>query len=235
MLGRLIREDVTVVLDLGPALAPVNADSGQVEQVIMNLAVNARDAMPKGGTLTIRTADVDVDERAAKIHLLPAPGSYVVLAVCDTGTGMTPAVKARLFEPFFTTKEHGKGTGLGLATVRGIASRCGGGVSVDSEVGRGTSITVYLPRAEAAEAAIAHAPPAMRARTHGQTILVVEDAAGLRADEGTEPARLRCCSRRAWSVRLFDDHPSIDLLLTDVVMPGASERAGQAARGTPRN
>src|SRR5207302_9789769 len=125
MLGRLIREDVRIVLDLGPTLACVKADRGQVEQIVMNLAVNARDAMPQGGTLTIGTRNVDL--------------TRVSLSVTDTGTGMSPSVQARLFEPFFTTKGPGKGTGLGLATVHGIVARSGATIEVRSEVGRGTA------------------------------------------------------------------------------------------------
>ena len=226
MLARLIGEDVTIVLDLGAALAPVKADRGQVEQIVLNLAVNARDAMPKGGTLTIETANVELDEHYAKTHPAVKPGPYVVLTVTDTGTGMTPEVQARLFEPFFTTKEPGKGTGLGLATVYGIATQSGGSVTVDSEVGSGTSFRVYFPRADTAELVVAAPPPVARGRAGIQTVLVVEDADGLR--ELTK----RLLERQGYTVllaanadealHLFDEHPSIDLLLTDVVMPGAS-------------
>ena len=226
MLGRLIGEDVTVVLALGPALAPVTADRGQVEQIILNLAVNARDAMPDGGTLTIQTANVELDDHYAKTHLAVKPGPYVVLTVNDTGTGMTPEVQARLFEPFFTTKELGKGTGLGLATVHGIVARSGGSINVYSEVGRGSSFKVYFPRADAAERVVAGPPPAARPFVGTVTVLVVEDEEGLR-----ELAR-RLLQRQGYAVlvaanaaearRLFEQHASIDVLLTDVVMPGTS-------------
>jgi two-component system, cell cycle sensor histidine kinase and response regulator CckA len=226
MLGRLIGEDVKIVLALRPELAPVKADRGQVEQIVMNLAVNARDAMRGGGTLTIETANVELDENYPKTHLTAKPGPYVVLTVTDTGTGMTPQVLTRLFEPFFTTKEPGKGTGLGLATVHGIVMRSGGSVNVYSEVGRGTSFKVYFPRADAAEMVVDVPPPVPRTHVGAQTVLVVEDADGLR-----ELAR-RLLQRQGYTVliaanadeaiRLFEENASIDLLLTDVVMPGAS-------------
>jgi len=225
MLERLIGEDVTVVLGLQPGLASVKADRGQVEQIVMNLAVNARDAMPKGGTLTIETANVELDEGDAKTRSV-TPGPYVVLTVTDTGTGMSPQVQARLFEPFFTTKEVGKGTGLGMATVYGIVMRSGGSVGVDSEVGKGTSFKVYFPRADVVEMAIETTPPPRRRRAGAETVLVVEDAEGLR-----ELAK-RLLDRQGYTVliaanadealQLFERNTSIDVLLTDVVMPGAS-------------
>jgi two-component system, cell cycle sensor histidine kinase and response regulator CckA len=226
MLERLIGEDVKVVLGRRPEPARVRADRGQAEQIVMNLAVNARDAMPRGGTLTIETANVELDEHYAKTHLSVKPGPYVVLTMTDTGTGMTPQVQARLFEPFFTTKEVGKGTGLGLATVHGIVTRSGGSVNAYSEVGRGTAFKVYFPRADAAEMVVEAPPPVARPRAGAQTVLVVEDAEGLR-----ELAR-RLLQRQGYTVlvaanadealRLFERHASIDVVLTDVVMPGAS-------------
>jgi two-component system cell cycle sensor histidine kinase/response regulator CckA len=226
MLARLIGEDVTIVLELDTALSPVKADRGQVEQMVLNLAVNARDAMPKGGRLTIETANIELDERFAKTHVPVNPGPYVVLTVADTGTGMTPEVRARVFEPFFTTKEPGKGTGLGLATVFGIATQSGGTITVESQVGSGTSFRVYFPRADTAELVVAAPPPVARSRVGIQTVLVVEDADGLR--ELTK----RLLEKQGYTVllaanadealRLFDEYPSIDLLLADVVMPGAS-------------
>lgn len=226
MLGRLIGEDVKIVVNLGHELALVKADRGQVEQVVMNLAVNARDAMPNGGTLTIETANVELDEHYALTHLDAKPGHYVVLTVTDTGVGMTPQVQARLFEPFFTTKEPGKGTGLGMATVHGIVKQSGGSVGVYSEVGKGTSFKVYFPRADSAEMVVEDQAPAARPRAGTQTVLVVEDA-----DELRELAK-RLLERQGYTVlnaanadeavRLFAEHSSIDVLLTDVVMPGAS-------------
>jgi two-component system cell cycle sensor histidine kinase/response regulator CckA len=226
MLRRLIGEDVKIVLGLHHESALVKADRGQVEQVVMNLAVNARDAMPKGGTLTIETANVELDEHYALTHLAVKPGRYIGLTVTDTGTGMTPQVQARLFEPFFTTKEPGKGTGLGMATVHGIVTQSGGSVGVYSEVGKGTSFKVYFPMADAAEMVVDAPAPVARPRAGTQTVLVVEDADGLR-----ELAK-RLLQRQGYTVliaadaeeatRIFGENPTIDVLLTDVVMPGAS-------------
>ena len=226
MLRRLIGEDVRVVLNLREDGARVLADRGQLEQIVLNLAVNARDAMPHGGTLTIETENVELDEAYASSHFSVKPGPYVALRVSDTGTGMPPEVQARLFEPFFTTKQAGKGTGLGLATVHGIVLRAGGTIGVYSEVGKGTTFAVYLPRAGAGEEVAPARRPLERARGKGETVLVVEDSDGLR-----ELCR-RILERRGYVVLLaanvrealdrFASHGSIDLMLTDVVMPGGS-------------
>jgi PAS domain S-box-containing protein len=226
MLGRLIGEDVTMQYELASEPAIVKADRGQMEQVVMNLAVNARDAMPKGGTLRVETANVELDESYAKTHLSVKPGKYVLLTVSDTGSGMTPEVQARLFEPFFTTKEVGKGTGLGLATVHGIVTRSGGSVDVYSEVGAGTSFKVYFPRAEAAKVVAEVPAPVKRPRAGTQTVLVVEDAEGLRELVTRLLKRLGyvviVAANADEARRLFEENQSIDVLLTDVVMPGAS-------------
>jgi CheY-like chemotaxis protein len=226
MLGRLIGEDVKVVLALRPESAFVTADRGQVEQVVMNLAVNARDAMPKGGALTIETASVELDEHYVKTHGPVLPGTYVVLTVTDTGTGMAPEVQARLFEPFFTTKEIGKGTGLGLATIHGIVTRSGGHVAVCSEVGKGTSFKVYFPMADASAIVVDSPPPVARPRARGETVLVVEDAEGLRKLTKRLLERLGytvlLAGNAEEALQLFESNASVDLVLTDVVMPGAS-------------
>ncbi len=225
MLGRLIGEDIKVVLGLKPDLARVKADRVQVEQIVMNLAVNARDAMPRGGTLTIETANVELDAEYAKTHLAVRPGPYVALMVHDTGTGIPPEVQSRLFEPFFTTKEPGKGTGLGLATVHGIVARSGGSVGFYSEVGKGTSFKVYFPRVDSD---LAGETPPLPPRALGRTlrILLVEDEDGLRA------LARRLLERAGHTVLVANNaddahaiaaqHTAIDLLLTDVVMPGTS-------------
>ena len=225
MLGRLIREDVTIVLGLPPDLALVTADRGQVEQIVLNLAVNARDAMPKGGTLTIETANVNLDENYAQTHRPVKPGAYVSLTVTDTGSGMTPEVQTRLFEPFFTTKGCGKGTGLGLASVQNVVARSGGSVTFRSEINRGTSFQVFFPQAEVTATAVA-APRPAQTYTGTETVLVVEDADGLRR------LAMRLLTRQGYRVlgaanaeealEVFEQHSSIDVLLTDVVMPGAS-------------
>ncbi len=226
MLERLIGEDVKVIVTPCPNLALTKADRGQVEQVVMNLAVNARDAMPRGGTLTLETSNVELDDEYAKTHFGVQPGRYVALTVTDTGCGITPEVQARLFEPFFTTKDVGKGTGLGLATVHGIVARYGGTIGVYSEIGKGTAFKVYLPCAVAETVVHSSPPPSARARGGGETVLVVEDSQGLR------DITKRLLERQGYAVlvaanadeaiRVFAQNEAIDLVLTDVVMPGKS-------------
>ncbi|HEX4612892.1 MAG TPA: PAS domain S-box protein, partial [Urbifossiella sp.] len=227
MLRRLIGEDVVLATALSPGLDRVKADPGQVEQVLMNLAVNARDAMPTGGRLTVETANVVLRADGAGYPGL-GPGSYVRLSVSDTGCGMTEDVKARVFEPFFTTKGPGRGTGLGLATVYGIVMSYGGYVGVYSEVGVGTTFTVLLP-AEAAAAAYRDEEPLPVAPRGTETVLLVEDEDGVR-----QLARIALEARGytvlvaptgAAAVQLAAAHPGpIHLLLTDVVMPGMGGR-----------
>jgi PAS domain S-box-containing protein len=224
MLRRIIGEDVDLVLALAPGLGTVRADPGQVEQVIMNVAVNARDAMPDGGKLTIETANVELDDAYAGRNPGASPGPHVMLAITDGGTGMDEKTLARIFEPFFTTKEPGKGNGLGLSTVYGIVRQSGGSIDVYSEVGRGTTFKIFLPR-ETAAATQAPAPPPPAARAvRGETILVVED------DEAVRSIARRMLARAGYRVLTAanggegllacEAHPGeIHLLLTDVVMP----------------
>jgi len=226
MLGRLIGEDITVVIDLAAGLGLVMADRHQVEQVVMNLAVNARDAMPHGGTLTIQTGNIQLDAHHAASHVGARPGPHVMLTCADTGTGMSPEVQSRLFEPFFTTKVVGQGTGLGLATVHGIVSRSGGSIVVCSELGKGSTFTVYFPRAEEEPVVARTEVAAVDTRGDGETVLVVEDAESLRsvAKELLERAgyTVLTAENAAAASRVFDQHQEIAVLLTDVVMPGAS-------------
>jgi PAS domain S-box-containing protein len=227
MLPRLIGEDVEVALAPKPNLWRVKADPTQIDQVLMNLAVNARDAMPQGGRLSISTANVDADEALARSRPPLVPGRYVMLSVADNGCGMDAATRARIFEPFFTTKEKGKGTGLGLATVYGIVEQSGGHIWVASEPGRGTTFEIYLPRLEgdASRETQEIAPSEQRAKR--ATVLVVEDEEALRGLtrellESNGFAVLTAGSG-AEALDLSRSHQGpIDLLLTDVVMPGFS-------------
>ena len=225
LLRRLIGEDITQVLCLYPALGRVKIDPGQMEQIIMNLAVNARDAMPLGGKLTIETENVELDSAYARTHALVQPGSYVMLAVSDTGCGMDADTQARIFEPFFTTKGPGSGTGLGLATVDGIVKQSGGNVWVYSELGKGTTLKIYLPRVEqTSELPEPGAAPAELLRG-SETVLLVEDEEMVRALTQAILERNGYHVLAARNVhdalRFAQEGPEqIHLLLTDTIMPG---------------
>ncbi len=223
MLGRLIGEDIELVTRTEPDLGSVEADRGQMEQVVMNLVVNARDAMPKGGKLVIETANVTLDEEYAASHADVKAGDYVALSVSDSGTGMTEKTMAHLFEPFFTTKEKGLGTGLGLATSYGIVKQSGGHIGAYSEVGIGTTMKAYLPRV-AAPAGDDAGPEAAELPRGTETVLLVEDeervrAVGKRILEGQGYTVLEAADGEK-ALRLIENHTgSLHLLLTDVVLP----------------
>ena len=230
MLRRLIGEDIEVVTVFGRALGRVKADPGQIEQVLVNLVVNARDAMPDGGKLTIETSNVDIDDEFASHHDGLLPGRYVKLAVHDTGHGMDAETKTRLFEPFFTTKEQGKGTGLGLATVYGIVKQSGGYVIVDSEPGRGAAFKIFLHRLEAGVDEAEHPVRLEEARPRGsETVLLVEDEEVVRnlvreILQGNGYAVLEA-RNGAEALELGERFTApIHLLVTDVVMPKMSGR-----------
>ena len=228
MLRRVIGEDIDLETVLDPALGAVQADSGQLEQIVMNLVVNARDAMPDGGKLTIQTANLELQEPLSVRKSAVAPGEYVVLSVTDTGIGMDTETQDRIFEPFFTTKEAGRGTGLGLSTVYGIVEQCRGAIAVYSEPGQGTTFRIFLPRLAPSEVeskvSAPFSPAALPAR-NSETVLVVEDEDGVRA--------LICAilSRTHYTVLeaknggeallLCEGHPkNIDLMVSDITMPG---------------
>jgi len=226
MLRRLIGEDVQFLSRTAAGLWPVRADSGQIEQVIANLVVNARDAMPRGGTVVVETSNVLVEDSYARSHADVSLGAYVMLTVSDTGEGMDEATQSHIFEPFFTTKEEGKGTGLGLATVFGIVKQSGGHIRVYSEPGVGSTFKVYLPRAY--EAAEAEPPPEPAKPLHGtETILLVEDAEALRIMireilEGAGYGVIECADPAEALRKPAPDVKRVHLLLTDVIMPQAS-------------
>jgi two-component system cell cycle sensor histidine kinase/response regulator CckA len=226
MLRRTIGEDVTLEFRPGPGIGTVRADAGQIEQVVMNLAINSRDAMPEGGNIVIETANADLDPEYTRGHadLLP-PGRYVMLAVTDTGVGMDEATRARMFEPFFTTKEAGKGTGLGLSTVYGIVKQSGGYIWCYSEPGVGTSFKIYLPRYDARP----EAAPAVRAAERlggSETILLVEDEEALlklgRTILSSQGYRVLTAGSAEEAKSIADRNPNFELLVTDVIMPGMS-------------
>ena len=227
LLGRLMGEHIDMVTRCGTKVGNVKADPAQIEQVIMNLVVNARDAMPKGGRLTVETANVELDSAYARDHVSVKPGAYVMLAVSDTGTGMSPETVAHIFEPFFTTKESGQGTGLGLSTVYGIVKQSGGYIWVYSEPGKGTTFKVYLPRvSEAVEKKRKLAEPL--AEYNGkETILLVEDEEAVRELASlilNAKGYLVLSAPSALEAEHFSatHRGEIHLLLTDIMMPGAS-------------
>jgi PAS domain S-box-containing protein len=228
MLRRVIGEDIDLVARPGQGLASVKVDPGQIEQVILNLAINSRDAMPNGGTLTIETGNVLLDETYAKSHAGAQPGPQVMLAISDTGSGMDEATRQRVFEPFFTTKVPGKGTGLGLSTAYGIIKQSGGYIWVYSELGIGTTFKIYLPQVE--EAPRESRPAAVVAAARGsERILIVEDEESLRGVAGRilESAgyTVLVAGTGAEALRLLERHLGrVHLLLTDVVMPGMNGR-----------
>ncbi|MGH9704101.1 MAG: PAS domain S-box protein [Candidatus Acidiferrales bacterium] len=227
MLRRLIGEDIELQIILDPTLGPVKADAGQIEQVIMNLVVNARDAMPQGGSLTIETSNVELDEMYAFDHVPCIAGSYVLLSVTDTGIGIDPQTKAQIFEPFFTTKKVGQGTGLGLSTVYGVVNQSGGHIWVYSEPNQGAVFKIYLPRVDEPAGQVSPIEASPQIFRGFETILVAEDDAALR--------RLTCSllEQAGYTVlernngihaleRAQQYRRPIHLLLTDVVMPGMS-------------
>jgi len=228
MLRRLLFENISIVTALTPDSTLVRIDRGQLEQVLMNLAINARDAMPKGGTITVETSNVELTEPYVPSagEQVP-PGSYVMLAFNDTGTGMDDETRLRIFEPFFSTKERGRGTGLGLSTVYGIVKQSGGHIWVHSELGRGTEFKIFLPRIESnvrgtGERVLSAAPP-----RGSETVLLVED------EERVRMAARRILERHGYRVleagdgeqalRISTDHDDvIHLMITDMVMPRMS-------------
>jgi PAS domain S-box-containing protein len=229
MLRRLIGEDVEIVNATRPDLGRVLADAGQVEQILLNLAVNARDAMPRGGKLTIKTANVELDETYAQLNPDVQPGPYVLLAVSDTGCGMDEATRGRIFEPFFTTKTNGNGTGLGLATVFGIVKQSGGHIVVESVPAQGTLIKVFLPRVDAISPIKAILAEAAGNPPGTETLLLAEDEDSVRALAGHVLRKngytvLEACNG-ADALRVARQHEGpIHLLVTDVVMPGCGGR-----------
>jgi PAS domain S-box-containing protein len=243
MLARVIGEDVSMSISPEPALWPIRADRGQLEQVVMNLAVNARDAMPRGGTITIETANVTIAKPLVHRHGIIDPGDYVVLRVSDRGSGMPEEVLTHLFEPFFTTKGHGKGTGLGLSTVYGIITQSNGKIEVASGLETGTTFTIYLPR-ERDETPVPapYADPAPPSHRSGhETMLLVEDDAALRGlmvrllqQEGYH---VLAAGEAGEALLLAEQHAGeLDLMLVDVVMPGMNGRelADRVIAANPR-
>jgi CheY-like chemotaxis protein len=223
MIRRLIGEDIELNVSLGKLLWAVKADPGQVVQVLMNLCVNARDAMPHGGELEIQSKNVSIDVDAARKMTGFVPGNYTALVVSDTGTGMTKEIQGRLFEPFFTTKESGRGTGLGLSTVYGIVKQSGGYIRVDTELGRGSSFTIYLPAVDA-PLTTTFTTDIEEAEGQGETILLVEDDDALRESIFTylnlHGYKVLEASNGAEALSIANQHAeSIQVLITDMILP----------------
>src|SRR5213083_2866781 len=229
MLKRLIHEHVNLVVSLTPGVGLIMMDPTQLEQILVNLVVNAADAMPRGGKLTIETGEVMLDEHYQQRHRSVPPGDYVMLAVSDTGTGMDEATRRRIFEPFFTTKGVGKGTGLGLATAYGIVKQSGGFIWVYSEPGHGATFKIYLPRVDAPVESAAPPAPVERPPRGSETVLLAEDEPAVRAIARQALERqgytVLAAPSGADALALAAQHgATIHLLLTDVVMPGMSGR-----------
>ncbi len=239
MLGRLLGEDIELTTLPAPRLGCIHADPGQIEQVVVSLAVNAREAMPKGGTISLETRNVQLDAQQVAGHEGCAPGAYVMLAIRDTGPGIDAATRARMFEPFFTTKEVGKGSGLGLATVLGIVQQSGGYLEVDSELGQGATFRIYFPRTEQVASVVSSVNPAPLLRGT-ETILLVEDEQHVRTVTSAVLRRhgytvLEAANGGEAFLISKDFGQPIELLLTDVVMPRVSGRrlAEQLVRDRP--
>src|SRR5439155_3939380 len=229
MLRRLIAENIELTVNVVPDLGRIKADPSQIEQVIMNLAINARDAMPDGGKLTIEASNATMGERDPAWRIDLSPGEYILLTVGDSGSGMTAETRERIFEPFFTTKEAGQGTGLGLAIVYGIVKQSHGDIWVYSEIDHGTTFKIYLPRVPENSATSLENPAVLPPRHGTETILVVEDEKSLRVLIENILASwgytvLSACSGQE-ALKMYNEHPGkIDIVMTDMIMPGMSGR-----------
>jgi PAS domain S-box-containing protein len=237
LLGRLLGESIVIALELAEGVWPVVVDPVQLEAALANLATNARDAMPAGGTLSIATRNRHLDAVYAEQHPYVTPGDYLCIEVTDTGGGMPPEVVTRIFEPFFTTKPHGRGTGLGLSMVFGFIRQSGGHINVYSELGLGSTFRLYLPRGEA-EAVEEQAAEEPAARGQGETVLVVEDNAALRRvalrQLGELGYRVREAENAQQAIEAIERDPAVDVVFTDVIMPGGIDGRELADRVTAR-